>query len=105
MQGVQFNTKKLTRVSAVAAALAYKVKLPAAATACTDFIVASLLATVAKIMLEVVTKLLVTTKLVAAIAKLTDPDVWLMVRAPVVPAAVIVLLTTILAFAVKIDPS
>ena len=78
-------TMKLTRVSAVAAAFAVIVKLPAAATAMTDFMVASLVATVATITLAVVTRELVTTSDEAAAAKLTEPTVLLIVCAPVVP--------------------
>ena len=47
---------KLTRVSAVAAAFAVMVKLPAAATTRTVFMVVSLVATVATITLAVVTR-------------------------------------------------
>lgn len=82
---------KLTRVSAVAAALACMVKDPAAATAATDLSVVSLVPTVQMMTLLTVTRELVTTSEVAAAAKLTEPEGWLIVRAPVVPAAVMVL--------------
>ena len=84
-------TMKLTRVSAVAAAFAVSVKLPAAETATTDFMVASSVATVATITLAVVTRELVTTSELAAAAKFTEPTVLLIVCAPVVPSAVTVL--------------
>jgi hypothetical protein len=84
-------TMKLTRVSAVAAAFAVSVKLPAAETATTDFMVASSVATVATITLAVVTRELVTTSELAAAAKFTEPTVLLIVCAPVVPVAVTVL--------------
>jgi 2-keto-4-pentenoate hydratase len=71
--------KKLTRVSAVAAALACRVNDPAPATAATDLSVVSFVPTV-QIMIElVVTRLSVTTREVAAAAKLTVPAFLLIV--------------------------
>jgi len=72
-------TKKLTRVSAVAAALALITKLPALATTLTVLSVLSFAATVHIMMLFVPTNELVTVRLVAAAAKLTLPAVLLMV--------------------------
>lgn len=54
-------------------------KLPDAATAVTDFIVASLAPTVATMMLLVETLLLVTTSEVELAAKFTEPTVLLIV--------------------------
>ena len=70
---------KFTLVSAVAAAFAYNVNEPAAATAVTDFIVVSLVPTVATIIQLVVTNEFVTTNDVAAAAKFTVPAFLLIV--------------------------
>lgn len=68
----------------------YIVKLPAAATAFTLAAVASFVAMVQWITLDVVQSEFVTTRDVAAAAKFTDPLVLLIVCAPVVPPAVMV---------------
>ena len=64
---------------------------PAPATTETLFMLVSLVPTVQMITLDVVTKELVTTSDVAPAAKLTLPDDLLIVCAPVVPVAVMVL--------------
>jgi hypothetical protein len=93
---------KSTRHSPVGAAFAWRVNDPLLEhTTATDFIVASLVRTVAMMMLPVLpldgamASEFVTTKDVAAEAKLTDPVALLIalppVLSPVVPAAVTVL--------------
>jgi hypothetical protein len=64
------------------------VKEPAAATATTDFMVVSLVATVQTTTEFVDTRALVTTSEVADAAKLTEPIGLLIVCAPVVPVGV-----------------
>ena len=82
--------KKPTDVSAVVLAPRLIVNDPAAGTTFSTHAVASFVLTTANTIDEAVQRLLVTTSVFVAAAKLTVPDALLMVCAPVVPAAVFV---------------
>lgn len=83
-------TKNPTDVSAVAAAVRVIVNDPAVHTMFLTVAVASFVRTTGKTRLDAVTRLFVTTILVAPAAKFTVPLGRLIVCAPVVPVAVLV---------------